>query len=754
MNEKPLNIVSLNGNRCLGLSIYKETKYNTVQAVDDLISALDVLKKALPGYEFTIIQNQGNFIKSSITEVQETAILGIILAVVILFVFLRRIGVTAIISAAIPISVIATFNLMYFNGLTLNIMTLGGLALGAGMLVDNAIVVMENIFRMLENGHDIKDSAINGTAQVGGAITASTITTIIVFLPIVYLHGASGELFKDQAWTVAFSLFSSLFVAILVIPMLSVRFLKNIKTRENKNSIQFKSYPPLLKKILAKRWLVIISASILVLVSLAIVPFVGSEFMPKTDTGEITLDITLSEGTDLIRTNKTVNSLELLMKESFGDDLTHIFSHVGPGVNIGSGEDTFFENENTASIQLLFSDERSRSIDEIKISLDKLLRDIPELEYKFSQGQSPLKQILGTEDAPIVVEIKGEDLDVLENLSGSVSEIMSGMEELINVESSFEKGTPEVEIKIDRLRAGMYNIGVDQIATQLQDRLTGKNAGDWDYEGEMHNVMLMMPEISLSELEDIIIRSGSQEFRLKELAEISLSQSPREIYRNNQNRISRVTAQIAQDVPLDKIVSNMNNRFESVEIPNNYSINITGEELKREESMGSLTFALLLSILLVYMALSSQFESLIHPFTILLTIPLSAVGAILIFFILGIPFNIMAFIGIIMLAGIAVNDSIILVDAINQLKKEGLPREEAIIKAGERRIRPIIMTSLTTMLALFPLTLGFGEGAELRSPMALAVIGGLFTSTLLTLLVIPCVYYVLDVFRDKFKLNV
>lgn len=753
-NKEPDNIVRLNGNRCLGLSIYKETKYNTVQAIDDLEIALNDLQKALPGYEFRVVQNQGRFIKASISEVEETAIFGIVLAVVILFVFLRRIGVTAIISTAIPISVVATFNLMYFNGLSLNIMTLGGLALGAGMLVDNAIVVMENIFRQLESGASLKDAAINGTAEVGGAITASTITTIVVFLPIVYLHGTSGELFKDQAWTVAFSLFSSLFVAILVIPMLTVRFLKVDSKKMLKKSVKFAGYGNFLSKIIDRRWIVILSAVALVVFSLILIPFIGSEFMPKTDSSEITIEIRLSEGTDLMRTASTITALEEIIEATLQSDIESIYSQIGPSSGISGDESSFFEDENTAAVKILLTDKRVNSNNAIIKKLESALKDIPDMEFQFVQSETPLNQILGTEEAPVVVEVKGEDLDQIEELTNKIKAGMQSIPELANIESTFESGAPEIEIKIDRLRAGMFNISVEEISTQLKDKLTGKSAGEWDYEGEQNDITLELPDVTLKELEDITISNGGNNFRLIELADIIIETSPKEIYRRNQNRIGKVTAQTIDDMPLDHIVAKLQSVLDKIEFPQGYSAEITGDELKRSESMSSLTFALILSIILVYMALASQFESLIHPFTILLTIPLAAVGAVLIFALMAMPFNIMAYIGIIMLTGIAVNDSIILVDAMNQLKKDGLERKQAIVAAGQRRIRPIIMTSITTILALLPLTLGFGEGAALRSPMALAVIGGLITSTLLTLVVIPCVYYVLDEFKEKLKLKI
>lgn len=749
-NKDPFNIVHINGERSVGLSIYKETKYNTVKSVEQIKEALIQIEKALPGYKLTQVTNQGKFISDAIGEVQETALIGILLAVVVLFVFLRRFGTTLIVSVAIPISIIATFNLMYFNHLTINIMTLGGLALGAGMLVDNAIVVMENIFRNHENGMSARDAAINGTAEVGGAITASTLTTIVVFLPIVYLHGASGELFKDQAWTVAFSLLSSLFIAIFLIPMMYYRIYRNKKAPVKQKTVKVGRYGHFLEKVLNFKWLVIIVSAGLILASVLLVPFIGNEFMPKTTSREFTINLKLQEGTKLERTESMVKNIEVILAEYLGENLETIYSQAGPSSGIEGDESTVFEGENTAEIMVILKEESDISTESVIASVDALTSNIAGLEVRFKQDQSSLNSILGTSEAPVVVEVRGEDLDEIENIVMQVKEKMLGMDKLFNVQTSIENGAPEVEIRVDRMRAGMYNIDINAVVTQIQDQLQGKNAGQLEKEGEMRDITIKVPEKSLNEVNEIMITSGDQVFRLSEIAEITTDVSPKEIFRRNQNRIGKVTAQFDNSVALDKVAAQIREAAATIDLLPNYRILVTGEEEKRQESMNNLGFALILSIILVYMVMASQFESLIHPFTILLTIPLALVGTILTFFILGKTINIMAIIGIIMLAGIAVNNSIILVDRINQLIRDGLDRKTAIVQAGQQRIRPIIMTSLTTILALLPLTIGFGESASLRSPMALAVIGGLVTSTLLTLVVIPCVYDVLDRLRGVF----
>ncbi len=749
-NKEPENIVHINGERCIGLSIYKETKYNTVNAVEQIDEALVNIEKALPGYKLAKVTNQGRFISNAIDEVKDTALVGILLAIFILFLFLRRFGTTLIVSIAIPISIIATFNLMYFNHLTINIMTLGGLALGAGMLVDNAIVVLENIFRNHENGMSVREAAITGTSQVGGAITASTLTTIVVFLPIVYLHGASGELFKDQAWTVAFSLLSSLVVAIFLIPMMYERFYRSKKAPVKAKSIKMGGYGHFLEKLLKVKWIVILVTTVAIASSLLLVPSIGTEFMPKSETHELTIELKLQEGTKLARTESTVRNLEGILMDYLGDNLETIYSQSGPSTGMSGDANTIFQGENTAEIKVILKNDTKINTESVIKTLDNLTADIEGMELTFSQEQSALQSILGTNEAPLVVEVRGDELDEIENITQQVKEILLGMNGLLNIQTSIEDGAPEVEIHVDRMRAGMYNIDISTVISQIQEQLEGRTAGQLDRNGEMEDITIKVPEKGLDEINSLLITSGDQVFRLNEIADISYGVAPKEIFRRNQNRIGKVTAQLETGIALDHVANEIRQSTASIDLLPDYRIMVTGEEEKRQESLQNLTFALLLSIALVYMVLASQFESLIHPFTILLTIPLAVVGTILAFFIFGKTFNIMAIIGVIMLVGIAVNNSIILVDRINQLMREGMDRKQAILQAGQQRVRPILMTSLTTILALLPLTIGFGESASLRSPMALAVVGGLITSTLLTLIVIPCVYDVLDRMREVF----
>lgn len=482
INETPDNIVRVNGEQCIGLSVYKEANFNTVNAVDNVTKQLDKIGNALPGYEFEVISNQGTFIKSSIDDVKSTALLGIVLAIIVLFVFLRRFGTTLIVSIAIPISIVATFNLMYFGGLTLNIMTLGGLALGAGMLVDNAIVVIESIFRNQKKEGNVKDAAIEGTSQVASAVIASTLTTIVVFLPIVYLHGASGELFKDQAWTVAFSLLSSLFIAIFIIPMLYTKLIgrKSEKVvQNNDSSIQFKRYGQFLRVVLAKKGFVLLISLAVLIITFMCVPFLKSEFIPKTGNSTFTIEVKLQDGMQIDRTASAVASIEHLIHSVAGDSSYVIYSHIGKTVGDNV---TGFDGENTAFMKVTLRDHLNT--DEVINRLASLTDEIEGVEVSYKQEDNILSSMLDKEESPVVVEVKGEELIDIERLTEEVKAQLNTISGLYNVSTSIENGNPEVTIILDRTMAGMYNLSISSVIEQIKLQLSGKASGMIDYDGE------------------------------------------------------------------------------------------------------------------------------------------------------------------------------------------------------------------------------------------------------------------------------
>ncbi len=669
-NKDPLNIVTLNGERCIGLLIYKEPKFNTVEVVKSLDKAIAGLEKALPGYSFIKVHDQGNYIDNAIGEVKNTLLVGILLAVFILYVFLRRIGTTLVISVAIPISIIATFNLMYFNNLTLNIMTLGGLALGAGMLVDNAIVVLENITRLREEGVPFMEAIIRGTGEVGPAITSSTITTIVVFLPIVYLHGASGEMFKDQALTVAFSLLSSLAVAMLIIPMLVSVLLPDKKNSAGSSgSLKFNWFSRFLEAVIVKRITVLVVSLIIMVITAFLIPQLGSEYMPRSESAEFTINLKLPEGTSLDLTARTTSSAENMIRELLGDKLKLVYSQAGSDNNSSFSQTGQAKGDNNASIKVVMKPEYSSSAEESISVIEKWLKTIPDLETGFTRDETALQASLGTNEAPFTLEISGKDHAELERILRECRAILENNKGLYNITTSLDEGTPEVEVEIDRFRASYYNVTVESIISQVKNYLSGSSAGSFEKDGEMKDITIRLGDLSLLSLKDILINTGNIKIPLSELAKINTVTAPGEITRRNQSRTSYIYAMVNGNPAFDKVIKEAETSLAAVTLPLDYKIEFTGEEIRRKETLSNLSFALVLSLILVFMVLASQFESILQPFIIMITIPLAGVGTVLTFFLLGKPLNMMAYIGIIMLGGIAVNNAILLVDRINQLRE-------------------------------------------------------------------------------------
>jgi hydrophobic/amphiphilic exporter-1 (mainly G- bacteria), HAE1 family len=561
LDKEASSIVRVNRKRSIGMSIYKETNYNTVNAVNELMTSLEQLKKTVPGYEFVIIQNQGRFIQGAIDEVKESGLYGVFFAVTVLFLFLRRIGSTLIISIVIPISIIATFNLMYFNGLTLNVMTLGGLALSAGMLVDIAIVVVENIFRKREEGMSVIDAAVEGTSEVSGAITASTLTCIVVFLPIVYLQGPSGELFKDQAWTVAFSQIASLFVAILVIPMLFVQFFrkdkvfaKERKVFSDEKHVKFSAYRSVLEKALNRKTVLIVASFAMMLAAALLIPVVGSEYMPQSDTRAISVDVTLTNGTPLPRTSATVSQIEGQLLQLFEGQLDKIYSHIGPQQRQSGISNENVYNENKAMLKLIFNPDIELQIAPVMSKLSAYFEALPGIEATFSNDESALYAVMGDEEMPLVVEVSGADFGKLRPLSDSVMRAMTVNEHIYDPVSNLEEGVPQIHVDVDKYRAGLLNLSIDDVIVQIKDRLEGKHAGTIERGGEMQDIKIKVPGVSLTGLENIRIKSSQREFPLSEIANVRVEYASNSIHRRNQTRTVSIGARVNQDEPYDKVV--------------------------------------------------------------------------------------------------------------------------------------------------------------------------------------------------------
>jgi len=553
-------------------------------------------------------------------------------------------------------------------------------------------------------------------------------------------------LFKDQAWTVAFSLISSLAVAILVIPVLVTKLFGNKENQKPIKIIRMDWYSGILEKFLRFKWIIILISLLAIGGTAFLLPKIGSEFMPHSTSNNFTVEFKMPEGKLLERTALALTSVEGMFKATMPEEILSIYTQVGE-VSSAAGGSTL-TSENSALMYVALTPVGVENYNMVVQTFSNIMATNPEIEYSFLQEEGSLQSTLGNNEPPLVVEIIGNDLETISITTEKIKEVTMQMNGLYNVKSSVENGAPEIDIYIDRVQAGYFNLSVEQIISQVRNRLEGVEAGEYETSGEMRDITIRQPKLSIQELSNIEITSGAFRYLLSNVATITEEQLPREIHRSNQSRVGKVSAYVTDGVAFDQMVHLLEEKLKEVPLPDGYRIKMAGEELKRKESMSGLTFALILSVVLVYMVMAAQFESLIHPFTILLTIPLAMVGAIVTFYIIGKPLNIMAYIGMIMLAGIAVNDSIILVDKINQLRAAGMKKQQAIVQGGVQRLRPIIMTSLTTILALVPLTFGFGESADLRSPMAWAVVGGLITSTLLTLVVIPCVY---DVMTKKEK---
>ncbi|KAE9636283.1 MMPL family transporter [Defluviitalea raffinosedens] len=752
----------INGKPSISLSVQKQSTANTVQVSKAVNKALDRLRAELKDIEITMIYDTAEFINLSINNVASTAISGGILAVFILFIFLRNIRSTFIVGTAIPVSIVATFALMYFSGLTLNMVSLGGLALGIGMLVDNAIVVLENIYRHRENGEGRKDAADKGTTEVGMAVLASTLTTIAVFLPIVFVEGITAKLFKEMALTITYSLTASLVVAVTLVPMMASKILKVEKVDEIKRrkittkifdawSAVLDNIDKVYRRVLnwtlhhrLKASLITIGVFIATL-SIPVLGLVGMEFFPASDEGSFTIDVTLPKGTVIEETFEVVQQVEAKLESI--KEVQEVFVTIGGGGMLSSGTSS---NSASLTVDIGSVKERERSVDEVADEVRVLVSDIPGAEFSVSKSSS----MTVTGGSPISIEIAGDDLEKLKQIANDVVDIVESVEGTREVTSSFEDGIPEAQITINRQKASMYGLNMATISNTLKTAVQGSVATRFKVDGTEIDVRMVYDTSRSEYLKDIkniaVTSPMGVNVPLSEVADISISESPTSIYRENQKRVVTVSSALF-GVDMSTAQTAIDQRLKEYPMPDGYTYKFSGEVEQMMESFSSLGLALLLAILLVYMVLAAQFESFLHPFTIMFSVPLALTGAILGLFVTGRTLSMPSFIGLIMLVGIVVNNAIVLIDYIIQLRKRGYDRTEAILEAGPTRLRPILMTTLTTVLGMLPMALGIGEGAETMAPLATAVIGGLSLSTILTLVVIPLNYTLFDDISRKLR---
>ena len=847
-------IARLNGKESVELAIYKEGDANAVAVSEGVRAKLRVLttNKTFPsGVEYRIVFDQATFIERSVNNVLMAAVLGGLLAMGVLFVFLRDVRSTVIIGLSIPISVMATFALMYQTGITLNIMSLGGVALGVGMLVDNSIVVLESVHRHRKSDSNLAEVVYQGTSEVGRAVSASTLTTLAVFVPLIFVEGIAGQLFKDQALAITYSLTASLLVAVTLIPMvLAVRFnregiedsgesevnppqlgtqtvrgplavlvlglrragevllrflfvdliqvvladlrrvyrvaaaglmriiLPGLNLFTSGFSLLDRHYPRALTWSLDNKHLVMVLTAVVVLIAASVYQRLGAELIPPLAQGEFSFEIRLPEGRPLERTNRVIREIETRVNAM--PQVENVFVSVG-----GSNQNQFAKRapeEHVGQLHVVMRDRRDKrveleTIDEIREELG----GYPDVSYTLS------RPTLFSFKTPIEVEIYAFDPEVQRRISDLVAARLRRVDGLTDVQTTIQLGNPEIQIRFDRERLARLGLDEGQVANILRNKVRGDVASRYRQEDKLIDILVRAEESdrnSIADIRNLIInvdnqnRGGSTSsastsvsqgqpgdeerpgdslegrqgaglsvvpIRLGAVARVASARGPSEIHRIRSQRAAVVYANLSGR-DLNTVSREIRATLQELrsQVPVNTVLDLGGQNEEMEHAYGSLLFALGLAVFLVYVVMASQFESFAHPFIILFTVPLAMVGVILSLYLTASNLSVMVFLGVIILAGIVVNNAIVLIDYTNQLRQQGLRRRDALLRAGQVRLRPIVMTTLTTVLGLFPMALRWGEGAEVRAPMAIAVMGGLLFSTILTLLLIPVVYELVD----------
>lgn len=812
-------LTRLNGNESIGALVRKESGANTVKVTRMAREVLEEIKRRNPQINIQVVSEQAKYIENAISSVVKAIIFGGILAFLVLFIFLQDLKTPVIIAAVIPISIIATFNLLYFRDITLNIMSLGGLALGVGMLVDNSIVVSESIFRHKGQGKNLFEAAYTGTKEVGMAVTASTLTTISVFLPVIYVHGVAGQLFKDQAFTVTFALLSSLLVSLTLLPMLSSRKFElekktegkeekkkegETKKKEKKTKLRYFLYPYkgfrwLLNFILKIIYIIFnfISSFVLQLllllvqyISLPFKPvvrivfkgfnvvyqkfasryhrfllwcldnkgkvFIGSfaflvltfflatqirrELMPKPETASFELNFKTPVDYSLEQTAEFVSSVEKWLEDV---GVKACFSQTG----LVSGMESLNPDVSINSARIYVEVQKSSELEGVIENLRRKLKNFPDLNYSIVKEQSTLAQFLAFQTAELGLKVKGDDLNKLKEIAEELVFKLRDVKGIADLNTNIGEGKPEFLIKIKKEALEKYaNISPGFIGDFLVDAVRGKVATQFKELEKKYDILVRLEEgarINIDALLNEQIPHGDTLIPLRELVTYEIVKGPKEIRRENQQREVLVTANL-RGTKISQVAPKVREKIDELSLPSHYRILFSGEQEEMSKSFKSLIFAFSLAVLLVYMIMAAQFESLIHPFLILFTLPMGLTGAVWALFLTGQTLNVISIIGMVVLAGIVVNDAIVKIDYTNQLRKKGLSLREAIMEASRVRLRPILMTTVTTAFGLFPMSLGLGKGAELQQPLAISVIGGLILATFLTLILIPIAYELVE----------
>ena len=759
--------VHVNGARGIIIGVQKQIGGNTVSTVDNVLKTLPQIQKEVPkGVSIQVVSDQSTFIRKSIKNLQHEAMMGALLAVAIILIFLGSGTSTLIIAHSIPISIISTFVLLHFGNFTLNIMTLGGLALGVGRLVDDAIVVLENISRHLELGESPEEASYKGASEVSKPVIAATITSIIVFLPLAFVKGIAALLFVQMAYTVAFSLLASLFDSLTLVPLLTAKFLKPRKKSAQPSWTQKifqrtqpfflwidQHYQGLLHLALSHRKAVVSGVVGIFAGTLLLIPLIGTDFFPSSDEGQIRMSMRLPVASSLGETIKVVEKVEGIIFEQVSE-LKSLWARAGSG----KGRSVVFSGRfagshtATASMMLVDQSDRNRSSEAITRSLREKLSQIPGTIISVYPGGVVTRVITFGADEPIDVEILGYEIATGSRLAKEVDGILRGVRGVTDVQIGREEGLPEYQVRIRKDRVAALGLTTSRVAEVVRQAVEGDESAIYvdPKTGREHKVRVRLREEDRKRPEDLarlpLPVSSGKIIPLENVVDIKQTFSPNQLERKYQQRIVHVTANTSGR-DLGSIGSEIEDKISQLKIPEEFSVQLKGSRLEQREAFQTLFFALGLAILLVYMVLASQFASLLHPFLIMFSVPLGFIGVIWALYLTGNTLSVVSFIGIIMMVGIVVSNAIILVDCINRLRKEGIELKEAVIQAGRIRLRPILMTSLTTVFGLIPMALGLGEGAEANAALAIAVIGGLTVSTFLTLVFIPTLYVIVESWR-------
>jgi HAE1 family hydrophobic/amphiphilic exporter-1 len=747
----------INGKPGVQMQVTKQSGKNTVAIAADVRAEIERTNREVPGVHLTLLQDQSTYIESSIGAVREAVYIGSILVIGIIFIFLRNIRSTVIICISIPISIVGTFALLYFAGYTLNTMTFGGLALGVGMIVDASIVVLENTFRhMEEHGKPRMQAAIDGSEEVWSAILASTLTHVAVFVPLLFLSGVSSVIFTQLSVVVMFSLTMSLFVAVTIVPVLCSRFLRlpvPIEQRTGLSGRLFTAseraltrmdefYRAFLHRALHHRPTVLMSAAGLTVLAFLILPTIPTELVPQTDEGQVSISARLPVGTRVERAEAVAIQLEDMVRTNVPETRTVISSAGGGGFN-SSGSSV------QVTVQLSPRTERKRTSDQIATDLRRVLVGIPgtQITTRASGGNNQLTRLLsgGTSDSRLAVEIRGEDLTLAKRLSQQVLDVIRDAPGIANPQLGREEGRPELAIRVDRPKAALLGLSVSGVANTIRTNISGTQAATFREHGDEFPIIVRLREEDrqrASSVDDVLISTPQgQVLPARNVLDLRSQTGPTVITRKNQQRITTVNAELDADTPLGEAVKNVQARLPLVDVPKDFEVGFGAEVEQQAKAFAQLQWLLLLGVLLVYAVMASQYESFRDPFVVMFSVPVAAIGVVTALKLTATSFSLQAYIGVIMLAGIVVSNAILLVDYTNVLRnRDKLPLRDAVEQAGRTRLRPILMTTLTTILGLVPMALGIGEGAELQAPLARVVIGGLVTSTLVTLVLVPSVY--------------